>query len=177
MALEALKQYAEEQNQATRAEIERLTKNKPPEADLSHENTMGNVKPLVSNESVTEALQERLAAVYKTQQENIRKAGRLRAEINKNIQAGEPIYGILLKAIECISLMTGDKLFYDANKENLQPIYGILEEPEILEVERQEVQQRLNNLKAAYEREEAPDAKRRIQNAIKAHEDKLNKLQ
>ena len=177
MALEALKQYAEEQNQATRAEIERLTKNKPPGADLSHRKTRGNIKPLASKESVTEALHERLAAGYREQQENIREAGQLRAEINKSIQAGEPIYGILIKAIKCISLMTGEKLFYDANKENLQTIYGTLGEPEALEVERQEVQQRLNNLKAAYGREEAPDAKRRIRNAIKAHEDKLNKLQ
>lgn len=177
MALEALKQYAEEQNQATRAEIERLTKNKATGGGLRHRNTRGNIKPLASKESVTEALHERLAAGYREQQENIREAGQLRAEINKSIQAGEPIYGILLKAIECISLMTGDKLFYDANKENLQTIYGTLGEPEVLETERQEVQQRLNNLKAAYEREEAPGAKRRIRNAIKAHEDKLNKLQ
>lgn len=45
MALEALKQYAEEQNQATRAEIERLTKNKAPGSDLRHRNARGNVKP------------------------------------------------------------------------------------------------------------------------------------
>ena len=177
MALEALKQYAEEQNQATRAEIERLTKNKPTGADLSDEKARGNIKPLVSNENVTEALNLRLAAGYKAQQENIRKAGQLRADINKSIPAGEPIYKVLLKAIECISLMTGEKLFYDMNKENLQTIYGILGEPEAIEIERQEVKQRLIKLKAAYEREEAADAKRRIQTAIKAHEDKLEKLQ
>ena len=177
MALEALKQYAEEQNQATRAEIERLTKNKPIGRDLSHEMARGNIKPLASNESVTEALNERLAAGYREQQENIRRAKQLRADINKSIPAGEPIYKVLLKAIECISLMTGEKFFYDMNKENLQIIYGILGEPEAIEIERQEVQQRLNNLKAANEREETPNTKRRIQNAIKAHEDKLNKLQ
>ena len=71
MALGAVKQYAEEQNQATRAEIERLTKNKPTEADLSHEKARGNIKPLVSNESVAEALQERLAGTY---QEHLRKS-------------------------------------------------------------------------------------------------------
>jgi len=177
MALQALKQYAEEQNQATKAEIERLTKNKPPGADLSDEKGKGNIKPLVSNESVIEALQERLAGTYKEHQENIRRAGQLRADINKNIQAGEPIYKVLLKAIECISLMTGDKVFYDMNKNNLQTLYGILGEPEVIEVERQEVKQRLKNLKAAYEREEAADTKRRIKNAIKAHQDKLEQLQ
>lgn len=177
MALQALKKYAEEQNQATRAEIERLTKNDALKRPTSDAKGKGYIKPLVDKENVTEVLNKRLAAGYKAQQENIRKAGQLRAEINKGVQAGEPIYKVLLKAIECISLMTGEKLFYDMNKENLQTIYGILGDPEAIEIERQEVQQRLNNLKAAYEGEEAPDAKRRIQNAIKAHEDKLNKLQ
>ena len=177
MALEALKQYAEEQNQATRAEIERLTKSDALKRPTSNEKNKGNIKPLVSKENVTEALQERLAGTYKEHQENIRRAGQLRANINKNIQAGEPIYKVLLKAIECISLMTGEKLFYDMNKENLQTIYGILGEPEVIEVERQEVKQRLKNLMAAYEREEQADAKQRIKNAIKAHQDKLEKIQ
>lgn len=177
MALEALKQYAADQNQATRAEIEKLVKKDALKCPTSHEKPQGNINPLVSKENVTEALQERLAAGYREQQENIRRAKQLRADINKGVQAGEPIYKLLLTTIECISLMTGEELFYRANKENLQTIYGILGEPEAIEIERQEVQQRLNNLKAAYEREEAADAKRRIQNAIKAHEDKLNKLQ
>ena len=90
MALEALKQYAEEQNQATRAEIERLTKKQAPRSRFKPRKDEGQYKPLASNESVTEALQERLAGTYQ---------------------------------------------------------------------ERQEVQQRLSNLKAVYEREEAPDAK------------------
>ena len=62
---------------------------------------------------------------YREHQENIRQAGQLRAEINKGVQAGEPIYKLLLTAIECISLMTGEKLFYDMNKDNLQTIYGL----------------------------------------------------
>jgi len=177
MALEALKQYAEKQNQATRAEIERLTKKQAPRSRFKPRKDEGQYKTLASNESVTEALQERLAGTYQEHQENIRRAKQLRADINKGLQAGEPIYRLLLTAIECISLMTGEKLFYDMNKENLQTIYGILGEPEAIEIERQEVQQRLNNLKAAYEREEAADAKQRIKNAIKAHQDKLEQLQ
>ena len=174
MALEALKQYAQDQKQVTQAEIEKLVKKDALKCPTSHEKAKGGINPLISKENVTEALQERLAVGYREQQENIRRAKQLRADINKGVQAGEPIYRLLLTAIECISLMTGEKLFYDMNKENLQTIYGILGE---IEIERQEVYQRLNNLKAAYEREEAADAKRRIQNAIKAHEDKLNKLQ
>lgn len=177
MALEALKRYAMEQNQATQAEIDKLLKNDALKRPTSDGKDKGNIKPLVSKENVVEALQERLAANYKRQQENIRRAGQLRAEINKGIQAGEPIYKVLLKAIECISLMTGDKLFYDMNKNNLQTIYGILGEPAAIEIERQEVEQRLKRLMVAYEKEKDPGAKQRIKAAIKAHEEKIKTLE
>jgi len=177
MALEALKRYAMEQNQATQAEIDKLLKNDALKRPTSDEKGKGNIKPLVSKENVANGLLERLAATYKKQQENIKKSEQLRAEINKDIQAGEPIYKVLLKAIECISLMTRDKTFYDMNKENLQTIYGILGESAAIEIERQEVEQRLTNLKAAYEKEKDPGAKQRIKNAIKAHEEKIKTLE
>ena len=177
MALEALKRYAMEQNQATQAEIDKLLKNDALKRPTSDEKGKGNIKPLVNKENVIEALQERLAAVYKEHQENIKRVEQLRTDINKGVQAGEPVYKLLLKAIECISLMTGDKTFYDMNKENLQTIYGILGESAAIEIERQEVEQRLTNLKAAYEKEKDPGAKQRIKNAIKAHQEKLKKLE
>jgi len=177
MALEALKRYAMEQNQATQAEIDKLLKNDALKRPTSDEKDKGNIKPLVSKENVVEALQERLAAVYKEHQENIKQAEQLRTEINKGVQAGEPVFKLLLKAIECISLMTGDKLFYDMNKSNLQTIYGILGEPAAIEIERQEVEQRLKRLMAAYEQDQPADAKQRIKNAIRAHQDKLEQLQ
>ena len=46
--------------------------------------------------------------------------------------------------------MTGDKVFYDMNKDYLQTIYGILGEPAAIEIEKQEVKQRLTKLMAAY---------------------------
>lgn len=72
MALEALKAYAAEQNQATQAEIDKLLKNDALKRPTSDEKGKGNIKPLVSNESVAEALQERLEANYKKQQEQNR---------------------------------------------------------------------------------------------------------
>ena len=177
MALEALKRYAMEQNQATQAEIDKLLKNDALKRPTSDENGKGNIKPLVSKENVVEALQERLAAVYKEHQENIKRAEQLRTDINKGVQAGEPVYKILLKAIECISLMTGDRVFYDMNKNKLQTIYGLLGEPEAIAVERQEVEQRLKRLLAAYEKEKDPGAKQRIKAAIKAHEEKIKTLE
>ena len=177
LALEALKRYAIEQQQATQAEIDNLLKNDAQKRPTSDEKGKSNIKPLVSKENVAEGLLERLAAAYKKQQENVKKSERLRAEVNKSIQAGEPVYKVLLKAIECISLMTGDKVFYDMNKSNLQTIYGILGEPAAIEIERQEVEQRLKRLMAAYEKEKDPGAKQRIKNAIRAHQEKLEKLQ
>ena len=177
MALEALKRYAMEQNQAIEAEIDRLLKNDTLKRPTSDEKGKGNIKPLVSKENVVEALQERLAAVYKEHQENIKRAEQLRTDINKGVQAGEPVYKILLKAIECISLMTGDKVFYDMNKDYLQTIYGILGEPAAIEIEKQEVKQRLTKLMAAYKMDYPEDERRRIKNAIKAHQDKLEQLQ
>ena len=72
MALEALKRYAMEQNQAIEAEIDRLLKNDALKRPTSDEKDKGNIKPLVSKENVVEALQERLAANYKRQQEQSR---------------------------------------------------------------------------------------------------------
>ena len=63
-------------------------------------------------------------AVWKAYQEAIVKAGHLASDITKGIQAGEKIEVLLLKAIECISLITDDKLFYDLNKNNIKNIYG-----------------------------------------------------
>lgn len=49
--------------------------------------------------------------VYAEYQENIRKAGMIRAEILKGAKAGEPAEVLLLKAVECIGYMTGDALY------------------------------------------------------------------
>lgn len=54
---------------------------------------------------------ERLTDVY----ENIKVSERLRAKINKDIAAGEPMEGILKDCLKCISLMTGDTVFYEQN--------------------------------------------------------------
>jgi len=70
-------------------------------------------------------------AVWKAYQEAIVKSGQLTSDITKGIQAGEKIEVLFLKAIECISLMAGDKLFYELNKNNLKNVYGFsTENPE-----------------------------------------------
>ena len=75
----------------------------------------------VAAQKETEAQQREAWAAY---QEAIVKSGELTSEITKGIQAGEKPEVLLLKAIECISLITGNKLFYELNRENIKKIYG-----------------------------------------------------
>lgn len=121
----------------------------------------------------------RTAEVYKQYQQNIARSGQLRTDIIKGVKAGESPYKLLLKAIECISLMTGDRLFLDATKADIKSIYGAgLLEGEPLQTELEEVQGRLAKLEQAAEREGEPeDSKRRIQNAIKAHRERAAQIQ
>ena len=177
MALEALKLFAAEREQGINEKIEILAKNDPVERPAIVFKGQGNIKPLPTPESVAEALQERVAGVYRKQQENIRKAGSLRTEITKGIQAGQSTYRLLLKAMECISLMTGDTVFYPQGKDELQKLYGIFGDQEAKATEREEVQQRLTRLLEAYDREQNTDDKRRIKTAIDRHRERINELQ
>ena len=54
---------------------------------------------------------------YRLYLEHCHKAEKLKCEINKAVAGHKPMPGILLKAIECISLVTNDRLFYDQNSE------------------------------------------------------------
>lgn len=70
-----------------------------------------------------EAEQQQMA-VYTAYQEAIIKSGTLRSDLTKGIQEGQDPCSLLLKAIECISLITGDKVFYDINYKNIKLICG-----------------------------------------------------
>lgn len=120
---------------------------------------------------------ETTAAMYREYQENIKRSELLRAEITKGIQEGADVYGLLLKALEAISSMTGDKVFFEANKEALLSVYGALGHDAPITHSTQEVQRRLDRLCAAYEREPEYTTRRRIQTAIDAHRKKLERLQ
>ena len=62
--------------------------------------------------------------MYATYQQNIKRAGTLRGDIVKGIQSGENPLELLLKAVECISLMTGDTVIYAQSKEDILAVYG-----------------------------------------------------
>lgn len=119
---------------------------------------------------------ERAIEVYKEYQENIKKSEMLRADILKTIKEGVDPYNLLLKAIECISLMTGDPYYYKQGKEDIRAIYKALGYKAPAEQEAQEVQERLDNLNRALEKEIDPADKQRIIKAIQAHEEKKSYL-
>lgn len=55
--------------------------------------------------------------------EYIKESESLRGKITKGILLGEDIKVLLLSAIECIYLMTGDTAFYNQNKKNIDEKY------------------------------------------------------
>ncbi len=177
MALEALKQFVADRDEAINAKIESIGKNDRAGSPTSDFKGQGNIKPLPDPQSVTEALQGRVAAIYKQQQENIHKEKGIRTEITKGIQAGQSTYRLLLKAMECISLMAGDTVFYKQGKAELQQLYGIFGDPEAQATEREEVQQRLTRLLESYDREQDADDRRRIKTAIERHQARITELQ
>lgn len=73
--------------------------------------------------------------------------------------------------------MTSNSVFYSQTEEDLKAIYGRgLQEKPPLQMELEEVQERLQRLREAEKREQASDSKERIQRAIQAHENKATEL-
>ncbi|OQA13378.1 MAG: hypothetical protein BWY62_01365 [Firmicutes bacterium ADurb.Bin356] len=104
---------------------------------------------------------------------NTLKAEQCKAEITKGITAGEGPYKLLLKAIECIALMTGEPAYYHINRESLISIHGLLD-PEPLQMELEQVQTRLTMLEAAATQEPNSSG---IQAAIKAHRTRADRIE
>ena len=118
---------------------------------------------------------ERMREMYSTYQDNIKRAGSLRADLLKGIQRGEEPLALLLKAVECISLMTGDTVIYDQSKEDIRAIYGWgLGSPEPLHAELKNAYNRLDRLKRATV---PPEDQPRIERAIRSHEAYIESLQ
>lgn len=117
--------------------------------------------------------------IYATYQQNITRAGTLRSDILKGIRLGEDPLALLLKALECISLMTGDKTLYTQSKGDILAIYGWgLEEPAPLELELGEVRKRLAMLtRPELTASTSPDATIRLIKAVNAHMELEEKLE
>ena len=160
-------------------------------ASGEYETIAGDKKPL---ETLVEGLQgihklqrqadakkmdiDRSLAICKEYQQNIKTSSQLQTEILKGAKAGESVYSLLLKACKAISLMTSNSVFYSQLEGDIRAIYGQgLLDPLPLQIELQETQERLTRLREALNREIEPDAKERIQRAVKAHEAKIADLE
>lgn len=163
----------------------------PRKASGEYETIAGDKKPL---ETLVEGLQgvhklqrqadakkmdiDRSLAICKEYQQNIKTSSHLQTEILKGAKAGESVYSLLLKACKAISLMTSNSVFYSQLEGDIRAIYGQgLLDPLPLQIELQETQERLTRLREALNREIEPDAKERIQRAVKAHEAKIADLE
>lgn len=102
MGLEALKKYATTQ----------ITKDFKEEPKKEPE---GN-RILTAHMEIEKQSQE----LFKKVADNIRLSECLRCKINKDVKSGVDTYSLLKDAIKCISLMTGDTVFYNQNIEILE---------------------------------------------------------
>lgn len=134
---------------------------------------------LVSAYQKEQADHERILQVCKDYQHNTREAEGLTTAILKGARAGEPPVTLLLKAVKCIGLMTGETVTYSQLEEDIKSVYGVgLLEPEPLRMELEEVKGRLQKLQNALERDTEPeDSKKRIQAAIESHKARANQLE
>lgn len=117
----------------------------------------------------------RAKAIYKEYGEAIRESDQIRAEIMQGLKQGTAPEILLLKAMKCISVITGDRLFYEQGKSYIQTVNGgALLHPEPLRMELEEATQRLTKLEAAAGSDQIPpEAAERINNAIAAHKRRI----
>ena len=120
-----------------------------------------------------ESERERAICVYKEYQNNIRLSGQLNTEIIKGLKTGEDIYRLFLKAIKSISLMTSDNAIYPIAERDIREIYGVgLQEPLPLQIELEQVEERLARLEKA----EAERSGTTINKAIEMHRKRAAEL-
>jgi len=155
----------------------------------------GEYKTPIEVKKPLETLTEGLEGINKLQREADRKkqdidrslaicreyqktSSQLQTEILKGVRAGEDIYSLFLKAVKAISLMTSNTVFYSQLEEDIRAIYGQgLLDPLPLQIELQQVQERLKRLREAEERELEADSRERIKRAITAHENRIAELE
>lgn len=121
---------------------------------------------------------DRSLAICREYQQNIKTSSQLQTEILKGARAGEDIYSLFLKAVKAISLMTSNTVFYSQLEGDIRAIYGQgLLDPLPLQIELQQVQERLKRLREAEELELEADSRERIKRAVTAHENRIAELE
>ena len=122
----------------------------------------------------TKADQARAFDVYKQYQQNIMLTGQLDTEIIKGLQAGEPLPSLFLKAMKAFYLCKGAENALPIIEDTLLTVYGTgLKEAEVIAMQADQIQQRLDNLRRAYTAANTDSDRKRLQQAIRAHENRL----
>lgn len=125
---------------------------------------------------------EQANKIMKLNREWEEKASSLRGDIIRGLKNGEPIEKLLLKALLCISNMTGNTAFYWQTSLDLINIYGYGKENKvILEEEKKKIQKRLDNLlkrQSSYKKKDrTTDDYKRLSNAIEKHREDIVSLE
>lgn len=138
-------------------------------------------KKLINAYRAEEADSRRAAAIYKTYQDNIKRAGTLRTEIIKGVQRGESKTSLFLKAVEVIGLMTNDNVFVQQVKDDVRAVWGHgYGDADTIRMEVGEMKETLERLNASISREEADgdmDTLQRLKNAAQRHSERLDELE
>lgn len=119
----------------------------PKQLKLIHTSTTTQNSPTGEAEGL-EIIEEE--GPIKTAQRSFEKedGSHLKSLISKGIAKGEDTINILLKAIECISILSEDKAYYERNRERMALVYGAgLEKKAALELELVDISARINRLK------------------------------
>lgn len=131
--------------------------------------------PLLAREQAQEAQDAlREAEVYKRYQEAIRTSETARTAITKGLQAGLNPYRLLLTAVDCIGKLTSDTVFSSSAKDTITLLYGeVMGDPQALEIELEEVETRLEHLRAY---QGTTEERMRVQSIIRQHENRAQEL-
>lgn len=129
--------------------------------------------PLHKKREAQRAENARSLAICQEYNANRAKSGQLTAEILKGLNAGESPYILLIKAAECIGLLTGEtRVFPQSVKDKITEIYGQgLTDSRALEIELADIRRRLATLTR-------PDLEQtaNIKNAVKAHKEREQQI-
>lgn len=131
--------------------------------------------PLLAREQAQEAQDAlREAEVYKRYQEAIKTSETARTAITKGLQAGLNPYRLLLTAVDCIGKLTSDTVFSSSAKDTITLLYGeVMGDPQALEIELEEVETRLEHLRAY---QGTTEERMRVQSIIRQHENRAQEL-
>ena len=139
---------------------------------------VAGLKKLQEKEEAIRRDHEQCVQVYQEYQQNIKLTDSYQAEILQGLRTGEDPLGLLLKAIEAISRMTGNRHFYTQARGDLIAIYGeALLYPLPLQWQIDENMVRMQKILEALGREQDPACRDRIEASLKSLYQKIEKQQ